>query len=167
MDFIDYQQIKEYCQEALDITEQYGPQEGLSFLIGEKFCEVCRDLKKFQNQVKFVYGGNREGADPLEMGGKSFKLSYNLTISENYRLRLNRVKTLEKARDQFAQEIKDLFDTSDIQDYLNSYPRFGGCEKPASTNRESADKVSSMTVKDVFSEVEDILMVEEMKKLFS
>ncbi|MBI4384435.1 MAG: hypothetical protein HY579_10430 [Nitrospinae bacterium] len=168
MDFIDDQQIKEYCQEALDIAEQFGLHEGLSYLIGEKFCEVYRDLKRFQGQVKYVYGANRqtEAMDPLEMGGKAFKLNYNMTISENYRRRLNRVKALERAKTQFVREIKELFDIIDIQDYLNSYPRLGGNDRSAPPGKNSPEKVSSMTAKDVFSEVEDIFIVEDMKKLF-
>lgn len=169
MDFTDHQQIKEYCQEALDITEQYGIHEGLAYLIGEKFYQVHKNLQKAKNQARFVYEHEKDGgadADPLTMGGETFKLNYALTISENYRLRLARIRVLEKTQNQFVQEIKDSFDLHDIEEYLNTYPRLGAKQK-SPHNHLTQDASSAMTAKSVFAEVEDILVVESMKKLFS
>lgn len=169
MDYTDYHKIKEYCIEALDLTEQYGLSEGLSFLIGEKFYQVHKSLRKAQNQARFVYERERttgDKNDPLTQGGESFKLNYALTVSENYRLRLAKIRILEKTQDQFVQEIKDFFDIHDIQDYLNTYPRMGAKQKSPLGENLFLEENTSMTSQDIFSEVDDILIVESMKKLF-
>ena len=162
MDFTDQQQIKEYCLEALEITEQYGIHEGLSYLIGEKFYLVHKNLRKAENQARFAYEHEKEhgnNADPK--GREDFKLSYALTISKTYRFRLARIKSLEKTQSQFIQEIKDFFDTQDIMEYLNSYPRLGAKQK------SNDSPPSPMTTKDVLAEIDDILIVESMKKTFA
>lgn len=170
MDYTDYHKIKEYCMEALDLTEQYGLSEGLSFLIGEKFHQVHKGLRKAQNQARFVYDREKisgDENDPLTLGGESFKLNYALTVSENYRLRLAKIRMLEKTQEQFVQEIKDFFDVRDIQDYLNTYPRMGAKQKSFLGENLLHEDNSPMTSQDVMSEVDDILIVESMKKLFT
>ena len=42
-------QIKDYCEEALERTDQYGIEDGLSFLIGNKFYEVFQQLREEQS----------------------------------------------------------------------------------------------------------------------
>ena len=169
MDYTDHQKIKDYCMEALDITEQFGLSEGLSFLIGEKFYQVHKNLRKAQNQTRFIYEQEKNIGenDPLVLGGESFKLNYALTVSENYRLRLARIRLLEKTQKQFVQEIKDFFDVRDIQEYLNSYPRMGTKQKSTHAEFQIQEEAPPMTSKDIFSEVEDILIAESMKKLFT
>ena len=39
-------QIRDLCEEALSITDRYGVEDGLSFLIGENFCRQFHKLKK-------------------------------------------------------------------------------------------------------------------------
>ncbi len=170
MDYTDYHQIKEYCMEALEITEHFGIQEGLSFLIGEKFYHVHRKLRKAQSQARFAYdhAKNSESEnDPLGLDGRSFKLNYALSLSENYQIRLARLRMLEKTQNKFVQEIKDSFESHDIQEFLNTYPSLGNKQKSPHLEHQSLDSALPMTSKEVFSEVEDILMVESMKKVFA
>ncbi|MFQ5443261.1 MAG: hypothetical protein ACE5EK_01470 [Nitrospinales bacterium] len=165
---MDEDQIRDYCEEALEITDRHGVYEGLSYLIGEKFSLVLSEIKKTQSQVKFIYQENqKEERSSISEGwkDKSLKLNYSLTVHDNYRLQLKKLKSLEKTRACFVIEIKESFDPNDIQDYLNSYPRLRINETSPFTEHSSKGKVSQMSTEDIFSEVQDILFVEEMKKL--
>lgn len=161
-------QIKDYCEEALEITDRHGVYEGLSYLIGEKFSLVLSEIKKTQSQVKFIFQENqKEGNQSMSEGwkDKSLKLNYDLTVHDNYRQQVKKLKSLEKTKENFVLEIKESFDPNDIQDYLNSYPRLRISETSPFTEGSHKGKVSQMTTEDVFSEIQDILFVEEMKKL--
>ena len=161
--------IRNYCEEALNITEEQGVHDGLAFLIGEKFSLAYYQLKAAQNKLKYLYPDSTSGNQNslVSKESKTLQLSYALTISENYRGIFEQVDHLEEALDQFIKEIKQSFSTEKIQDYLNSYPRlvFKGDFSP--DDMDSSEEGSSMTAQDIFSEVEDILIVDEMKSLFT
>ena len=161
--------IRNYCEKALHITEQEGVQNGLEFLIGEKFSMSYYQLKTEHNKLKYLYPDNTIGNDENSVlkRSKTFRLSYTLTVNENYRDVFGRVDFLEDILDQFIEEIKESFPLEDIQDYLNSYPRlaFKGDTSPDKT--VLLNKNSPMTIGDIFSEVEDILIINEIKSLFN
>ena len=91
--------IRDYCKEALSITEEQGIQEGLAFLIGEKFSLVYYQLKNAHNKLKYLYPGSTQAnqKNPILKGNKTLQLSYTLTINENYRSVFERVGLLEEA----------------------------------------------------------------------
>jgi hypothetical protein len=153
--------------EALSITEQQGVQDGLAFLIGEKFSLVYYQLKTAHNKLKYLYPDSTPENSPILRGNKTLQLSYTLTVNENYRGILERVDLLQGILYQFIEEIKESFPSENIQDYLNSYPRltFKGNSSPS--NMASLDKSSQMIAEDIFSEVEDILIINEIKNLFT
>ncbi len=163
------EKIKGYCEEALSITELQGVQDGLAFLIGGKFGLVYYQLKTAHNKLKFLYPDsiheNQNNSIPL--GNKALQLSYTLTINENYKGVFEQVDRLEEVMDQFIEEIRESFLIQDIQDYLSSYPRLSFKENAPVNDMEFLEEGPSMTAKDIFSEVEDILIVDEMKKLFT
>ena len=160
--------IRDYCEEALNITERQGVQDGLAFLIGEKFSLVYYQLKTAHNKLKYLYPDSTPGNpdNPISKGDKTLQLSYTLTISENYRGVFEQVGNLESVLYQFVEEIKESFPLEDIQNYLNSYPRlaFKGSSSP--NDMDFSTKESQLKVQDIFSEVEDILIIDEMKDLF-
>ena len=161
--------IRNYCEEALNISEQQGVQDGLAFLIGEKFSLVYYQLKTAHNKLKYLYPDStpENQNNPIPKGNKTLQLSYALTINENYRGVFERVDLLEKALEQFIEEIKESFSLENIQDYLNSYPRLAFKENSSFDNIVSLNESSLMTAEDIFSEVEDILIIDEMKNLFT
>ncbi len=57
---------------------------------------------------------------------------------------------------------------SDIQDFLDSYPRLGFKDKAQSFWEQSIEEENSdnLDVEDLLSEAEDIFMIEEIKKFF-
>ena len=57
------EQIRGYCEEALDITGQQGVEDGLAFLIGRKFSRVYYQLKSAHNKLRFLYP-DRDPTDP-------------------------------------------------------------------------------------------------------
>ena len=160
--------IRNYCEEALTITEQQGVQYGLAFLIGEKFSMIYYQLKNAHNKLKYLYPDSTLGKqnNTILKGNKTLQLSYSLAINENYRDVFEQVDLLKKTLDFFIEEIKESFSLINIQNYLNSYPRLAFKGNPALDNSISLDENVLMTVEDIFSEVEDILIIDEMKSLF-
>ena len=163
-------QIQEYCEEALVITDKYGPQEGLSYLVGKKFCRVLRSLREAQNKTKFLYADDIHSFEENSLKSEEQRQEqrYAPDLKNNYKELQEEIRSLQSLSDEFIREIKDCFERQDIEDYLNSYPRLGshreeqGVDGPA----ESSDTVR-LDKADIFSEVQDIFLVEEIKKLFN
>ena len=162
------EEIRNYCEEALTISKQQGTRGGLTFLIGEKLSLVYYLLKTERNKLKFLYPDNlsRNKENHALKQNKNLQLSYTLTINENYRGILEQVDHLEKILNQFVNEIKRSFSHKSIQDYLSSFPRLAFKENLPIKVTDSPEESSSMTPQDIFSEVEDILIVNEMHNLF-
>ena len=76
------------------------------------------------------------------------------------------VDHLEKAIDLFVDEIKRSFTLQSIQDYLGSFPRLAFKEDLITGVVDFSNESPLMTSQDIFSEVEDILIVNEMHSLF-
>ena len=163
------EEIRNYCEEALTISKKQGIREGLTFLIGEKLSLVYYLLKTERNKLKFLYPDNlsRNKENHALKQNKNLQLSYTLTINENYREVFEQVDRLEKVLNQFVTEIKRSFLHKNIQDYLNSFPRLAFKEDLPFLGTDSPGESSSMTTQDIFSEVEDILIVNEMHNLFA
>lgn len=169
MESIFPNQIKEYCEEALEITDRLGVHEGLSFLVGKKFCRVLHSLRQAQNKSKFLYCDENDGESeiPFMEGGQELKLSYALTLQSKYKELLEEIQSLEMIRDEFVREIKDSFELQDIQDYLEGYPRLGfSRQQNDSIEHLKVNVASRMDKEEILLEVDDIFMVEEVKKLF-
>ena len=160
--------IRNYCAKALNISEQQGVQDGLAFLIGEKFSLVYYQLKTAHNKLKYLYpdSTSENQNNAILKGNKTLQLSYSLAINENYRGVFEQVDLLQETLDLFIEEIKESFSLKSIQNYLNSYPRLACKGNPTLDNSISLDENVLMTVEDIFSEVEDILIIDEMKSLF-
>ena len=159
------EQIKTYCEQAHKIAGQEGMAEGLAFLIGEKFSRILYEIKKCENKLKFLYPEKNPFENvPSSLGEQSLRLSYALTVSSNYGDQLEKLDRLEKTRENFLQEIKKAFDPKEIQDYLDSHPRLGLKQK--SILNEEAEEKPEFSAENILSEVEDIFLVEAMKKLF-
>ena len=162
------EKIRTYCEKALTISELHGVQSGLAFLIGEKFSLVFYQLKIEQNKLKFLYPDSRPDnqSNLLLKDNRTLQLSYTLTINENYRDTFEQVDFLEEVLDHFIDEVREFFSLEDIHDYLRSYPRLAFKESSSSEDDDFSNKNSKMTAQDIFSEVEDILFVDEMHRLF-
>ena len=93
--------------------------------------------------------------------------NYSLTVQGTYQKSLEQLKDLKHLRDDFISEIKEAFELSDIQDFLESYPRLGFKDKKqAFWEQALAEDADSLEFEDILSEVDDIFMVEEIKKYF-
>ncbi len=163
------EKIKDYCEEALTISKEQGVQDGLTFLIGEKLSLIYFQLKNERNKLKFLYPDNlsRKEESHALMQNKSLQMSYTLTINENYKGVFEQVDYLEKSLDLFVNEIKRSFSLKSIQDYLSSFPRLAFKEESPAGVTDPSEESSSMTTQNIFSEVEDILTVNEMHSLFT
>ena len=156
---MENEQIQEFCQEALKISELKGVQSGLAFLIGEKLGRVFLQLKKAREKLQFLYPGESESENhPLSKGGRALKMSYALAIQEHYSTPLEQMKHFELFLKEFVVAIKNSFSTDDIKQYFKSSPKMDTCEQEISS--------SKLDYSDVLQEAEEILTLEEIKKLF-
>ena len=162
------EKVRIYCEEALIISELQGVESGLAFLIGEKFSLAFYQLKTERNKLRFLYPDSRSSnqSNMLLKDNRTLQLSYTLTLNENYRAIFEQVDLLEEVLDQFIDEVKELFSLEDIHEYLRSFPRLAFKESSSSEDDDFLNKNSIMTAQDIFSEVEDILFVDEMHHLF-
>ena len=170
MDSLDYHQIKGYCREALEISDEYGVHDGLSYLIGEKFCPLIVAVKQAESKTKYLYNSEEENAlyNPAGRNDLEVRENYSLTVESTYQKSLERLKDLKQLRDDFITEIKEAFEPADIRDFLESYPRLGFKDKkqPFWEQALEEEDADSLEVEDILSEVDDIFMVEEIKKYF-
>jgi len=156
---MDSEQIQEFCEEALKISEENGVQKGLSFLIGEKFGRNFLQLKKARQKLQFLYPSEEASENhPLNKGGRALKMSYALTIQEHYSTPLEQVKHYELFLKEFVVAIKNTFSLEEIRSYFDSSPQLG------SPDQEVSD--SELDFTDVLQEAEEILALEDIKKLF-
>ena len=158
------EQIKDYCEEALERSDQYGVEDGLSFLIGQKFYEVFRQFRQEQNRTCFLYD-DYDGTFSQAIEGKTLRVNYAMTVNDNYRTLLDRVKRLEMTCDKFVREILDSFDINDIKEYLTGYPRLG--VNPEVYAQIEGKELAPISANEVLSEAQDILYIEDMIQLFS
>ena len=156
---MENEQIQEYCEEALKISKVKGIQNGLSFLIGEKFRRNFLQYKKAREKLQFLYPNEEASNDhPLDKGGRALKMSYALTIQEHYSIPLEQVKHYELFLKEFVVGIKNTFSLKDIQNYFNSSPHLGPLDQGVSN--------SDLDFANVLQEAEEILATEDIKKLF-
>ena len=162
------EKVRIYCEEALIISELQGVESGLAFLIGEKFSLAFYQLKIERNKLRFLYPDSRSSnqSNQLLKDNRTLQLSYTLTLNENYRAIFEQVDLLEEVLDHFVDEVKEFFSLEDIHEYLRSFPRLAFKESSSSEDDDFLNKSPVMTAQDIFSEVEDILFVDEMYHLF-
>ncbi len=168
MESLDYHQIKDYCREAQALADTYSPYDGLSFLIGEKFYSLFQALKQAQAKVQFLYNTKevQPATSPLDSGNVEIQEGYMLAIQNNYEKALEKIDDLTQLRDDFIGEIKEAFELSDIHEYLDSYPRLGIHELESTGQFLSGQDSPPIEFKEVMTEVDDIFLVEEIKKHF-
>ncbi len=155
---MENEEIQEYCQEALKVSEVKGTQNGLSFLVGEKFGRTFLQLKKARQKLQFLYPREETSEDhPLNKGVHALKMSYALTIQEHYSTPLEQVKHYEFFLKEFVTAIKNTFTATDIQSYFDSSPQFDSGEHESSSE--------GMDYSDVLLEAEEILVLEDIKRL--
>jgi hypothetical protein len=164
MNELDSESIKDFCEEALEIADQYGAEEGLSFLIGRRFFEVLRDLKEVQNKSKFLIPVEGNSNLTIELDKKrNINLSMTGAQSQNYGDFLQKIESLKSLSELFVREVKETFDATDIEDYLASYPTLGE-EELSAFDADFSSK--PMSVNATLNEIRDIFYIEEMKKMF-
>ena len=154
---MDNAQINEFCEEALQVSETKGIQNGLSFLIGEKFGRSYLQLKKARQKLQFLYPSEESSENhPLNKGGRTLKMSYALAIQEHYSTPLEQVKHYELFLKEFVVAVKNRFSEEDIRIYFESVPSL----------IMQGEESSYLEFSDVLQEAEGILTVEEIKRLF-
>jgi len=171
MDSLDYHQIKGYCREALEISDEYGVHDGLTYLIGEKFCPLMAALRQTESKIKYKYNSEEEGSllDSVSESRPVIRENYSMTVESTYQKLQDQLDNLKRLRDDFVAEIKEAFELTDIQDFLESYPRLGFNDKKQPFWEQVPDEIDheGMDIADILSEVDDIYMVEDIRKYFS
>jgi hypothetical protein len=162
-------QLREYCEEGLRTADKHGVHEGLSYLIGNKFCRVHRSLREAENKTKFLYADDvvHEKESVLSDDEMEVEITYAPAPNDNYLELQEEIRELQSLRDEFVKEIKDCFELQNIEDYLNGYPRLDFHPEDQDSNDTTiSSEIVRMDKSEIFSEVEDIFLIEEIKKLF-
>ena len=156
---MEYEQIQEYCEEALKVSKVNGIQNGLAYLIGEKFRRSFLQLKKARKKLQFLYPSKEtSNYHPLDKGGRALQMSYALTIQEHYSIPLEQVKHYELFLKEFVVGIKNAFSLKDIRNYFDSSLQLGPLDQGLSN--------PDLDFSNVLQEAEEILATEDIKRLF-
>ena len=169
MESLDYHQIRAYCKEAQEIADEYGVEDALSYLIGEKFSPLLSALKKAETKVKYLYSQEDVPAEGnlLSESGTTLRAGYSLAVETHYQNSLEALKDLKHLRDDFLGEMKEAFEISDIREFLDSSPSLGSITQKQVYPDDVLDSDrGELQVEDLFAEIDDLFMVEELKKLF-
>jgi hypothetical protein len=164
---MEIEQIKEYCQEALKIAEHAGTHASLSYLIGEKFGSNFALLRKVRRKLQFLYSNdNIPEEHPLNQGARTLKMSYALTVQEHYSVPIEQVKHLESLLENFSETILTTFSQEEIKNYLESSPIIGvGLKEVEGMETSDMESEAEFSVDDLLLEAEEILALEDIKKL--
>ena len=98
---------------------------------------------------------------PLNQGGRALKMSYAMTIKEHYNQPVEQVKYLESLLADFAKTVLMTFSQDDIKSYLESSPNLAY----DSEEYKETESDTTFSADDLLLEAEEILVVEDMKKL--
>jgi len=159
---MEFEQVQEYCKEAQEIAERLGTHAGLSFLIGEKIGVNFSQLRKARRKLQFLYSSDDMSEDhPLNQGGRVLKMSYAMTVKEHYNQPMEQVKYLESLLEDFAKTVLITFSQEEIKSYLESSPNLAY----DSNKYEESESATTFSVDDLLLEAEEILAVEDIKKL--
>ena len=159
---MEFEQVQEYCKEAQEIAERLGTHAGLSFLIGEKIGVNFSQLRKARRKLQFLYSSDDMSEDhPLNQGGRVLKMSYAMTVKEHYNQPMEQVKYLESLLEDFAKTVLITFSQDEIKSYLESSPNLAYDTE----EYEKTESATTFSVDDLLLEAEEILAVEDMKKL--
>ncbi len=163
---MEFEQVHVYCKEAKLIAEREGAHAGLSFLIGEKFGINFGLLKKARQKLQFLYPNNDMSADhPLNQGGRALKMSYALTVQEHYSRPLEQVKQQESLINEFAKAILNTFNQDEIKSYLESSPNLSSKYDSQELDEIEMESEEIFSAEDLLKEAEEILILEDIKKL--
>ena len=161
---MEFEQVRKYCKEALEIVEREGTHTALSFLIGEKFGSHFNLLRKSRRKLQFLYSSNKMSEDhPLNQGGRALKMSYALTVQEHYSEPLEQVKHLEALVADFAKGITDTFSDEQIKNYMESSS--GLVFDPEPHESGVMPNETEFSVDNLILEAEEILALEDIKKM--
>lgn len=167
MEPLDYRKIRAFCLEAIEIAEEFGPEDGLAFLIGEKLSPLILDLKNARKKMRFLYNDEeREAVKPLVEKDQAYRLNYMMSVENNYKQLTEEVSHLEQLQSDFINEILENFEEGDILDYLDGYPRMEKHSPDAIADRlmEEIDP-GPITADDLIEEANDIFLIEEIRNL--
>ncbi len=168
MSIPDYHQIRAWCLEAQEIADELGVEEALSYLFGEKFAPLLRELKNARRQVQYLYSEkDRSMVEPLAEKDQAFRLGYMMTLENNYKEQLETIKHLERLTEDFTLEIREAFEEQDVIEFLENYPRLEPPQDDLSFNFDSLKIADSgqLSAEDLLAEVEDIYLAEEIRKM--
>ncbi|MFQ5482312.1 MAG: hypothetical protein ACE5ER_06095, partial [Nitrospinaceae bacterium] len=97
---------------------------------------------------------------------QAFSLGYMMNLENNYKKHLDSLTHMNKLVKDFISEIREVFDEQDILKYLESYPRLGSPTVENLLAEDLHDESGLGAGEEMMGEVEDIFLVEEIRKLF-
>jgi hypothetical protein len=146
--------VIKYCEAAERIKEDFGLEDSLRYLIGEKFY-YC--LKQLRYSISFVH-------DIEELKKKNALPKTKRDLEKELAEEKKRIPELLQDRDLFVSKIKEIYEPCEIEDFLEGIPAFGAAEQFLSEETYTEWRNKGVLERDVVDEAEDSLILAEMRE---
>jgi len=164
--FINDNQIQEWVDAAEGITEDFGIEKGLGYLIGEKFYNFVSLLHDARKTVREIDGKRKQpDYNPVRVTRYNNK-EFVTNFDEMYERDKERITEAEKLLIEFTALVKEAFEPHEIRQYLLSNPCLG-VHGHISSEEEHAFLVEHGAVEhSIDTEIEDALIMGDMMMYF-
>jgi len=147
--------VIKYCEAAERIKEDFGLEDSLRYLIGEKFY-YC--LKQLRYSMSFVH-------DIEELKKKNALPKTKRDLEKELAEEMERIPELVQDRNLFVSKIKEIYELYEIEGFLDTVAAFGAAEQFLSEEKYTEWRNKGVLQKDVVDEAEDSLILTEMQEL--
>lgn len=159
--FVDGAQLTRWCDASENIREDWRLEKALGYLVGEKFYEMIHSFRWIKKHTTEL--GKRKlepDYDPIVREGK-----YVTNLDERYKEGQTTITRLDLIIPEFARLIRESYDTSEILTYFSENPRMGALGHVLKEEDHEFFTESGAVEHSLETEVEDTLIIGEMKKL--
>jgi hypothetical protein len=164
--FINDNQIQEWVDAAEGITEDFGIEKGLGYLIGEKFYNLVALLHDARKTVREIDEKRKQpDYNPIRVTKYKDK-EFISNLDDMYEWDKGRIPEAEKLLPEFVILVREAFEPHEIQEYLQSHPRLG-VHGHISTEEQHEFMVQHGAIEhSIDTELQDALIFGDMLKYF-
>ena len=163
--FTNENQLQEWIEAAAGIKEEFGIENALGYLIGEKFYNIVSDNHFSRQMVRTIHEQKKQQDYNREhkTGGSADK---TMNLDDEYKEYEQRVIITEKVLIEFTDLIKSYFEQHEIRGYFDSNPRLGTLGHTVTEEVHDLFIQHGAVDHSIETEVEDALILGDMMKYF-
>jgi hypothetical protein len=164
--FSNPNQLEEWVVAALGITERFGIEKALGYLIGEKFYNLVRDLFGFRKMIRMIDEQRKQPNYTPVIEKQVRNRRYVMNLDEVYDRAKARIIEREGLLVKFVFLINQAFPPHEIRKYFDSHPRLG-VHGHISTEEDHDFLVEHGAIEhSIDTEVQNALILGDMMKYF-